>query len=385
MELNQIILYKCSNLCSAMKLVKSHYKLRLLTLLVSSIIILNQSVSATTIDIVLVEDSSINTGGGTYDVQLANNLAYVIDTGTTDGFVIINITNINSPEIISSSNTGISSSLFVKENIAYITNGEDGLAIVDVSDPRFPNILGNFSNGGFVHKAIVIENLAYIASGPNGLEIVDVSNASNPQLINQYGGFYCNAIAINEGVLFATILGSSYMSLIAIDINDPDNLVSLGTYQETNALYFYPTIANGYLFVADHDSASGDLKILNVTDSANIFEVSRFETDGVAQDTYIKDNLVFLASGDAGLEILSIEDISNPVKINGHNDGGRAYCVQVSNDTIYLADRHDGLELLSYEIIEETNKTDLIYIEGAILLLISVIFIKTSNKKKKSC
>ena len=113
--------------------------------------------------------------------------------------------------------------------------------------------------------------------------------------------------------------------------------------------------------------------------------MSRFETDGVAQDTYIKDNLVFLASGDAGLEILSIEDISNPVKINGHNDGGRAYCVQVSNDTIYLADRHDGLELLSYEIIEETNKTDLIYIEGAILLLISVIFIKTSNKKKKSC
>ncbi len=325
------------------------------------------------------------TQGGTYDVQLIDNLAYVIDTGTTNGFVIINITNINSPEIISSSNTGISSSLYVKDDIAYITNGEDGLAIVDVSDPGFPNILGNFSNGGNVHKAIVIENLAYIASGPNGLEIVDVSNASNPQLINQYGGFYCNAIAINDGVLFATILGSSYMSLIAIDIYDPDNLVSLGTYQETNALYFYPTLANGYLFVADHDSASGDLKILNVTDSANIFEVSRFETDGVAQDTYIKDNLVFLASGDAGLEILSIEDISNPVKINGHNDGGRAYCVQVSNDTIYLADRHDGLELLSYEIIEETNKTDLIYIEGAILLLISVIFIKTSNKKKKSC
>ncbi|MHA1551350.1 MAG: LVIVD repeat-containing protein [Candidatus Heimdallarchaeaceae archaeon] len=366
-----------------MKHVKGQFKLELFSLFTTFFLILNLSMNADAITMVLIEESSIDTGGETFDIQIVDNIAYVIDTGTSNGFVIINITNRNNPEIISSLNCGSSNSLFIKDDIAYITNGLDGLVIVDVSDPYSPNILGSYNNGGTIHRVVVVENLAYVASGPNGLEIVDVSDPTNPHIINQYGGSYCNALAVDDDVAYITVLNNYLMNVIALNISNPENLVSLGTYQDTNALFFFPTIAEGYLFVADHETASGDMKIIDVTDSTNMFEVSRFETEGVAQSTCIRDNIVYLASGDAGLEVLNIEDISNPVKIAEHNDGGIAYGIDVSNDTIYLADRHDGLELLSYTVDNETAETSLPYLETVFVLMFVGVLVRIFSKKKK--
>ncbi|MBY9001921.1 MAG: hypothetical protein KGD64_13465 [Candidatus Heimdallarchaeota archaeon] len=366
-----------------MKLVTNQSKMKRLALLAIFFLVLNQSTNASAISIVLVEESSIDTGGGTYDVQLVDNYAYVIDTGSASGFVILDITDRSNPEIISSFNSGSSSSLFVIDDIAYITNGPDGLAIVDISDPYNPNILGNYNSGGDIHKVVVVENLAYVANGANGFEIVDVNDPADPQKIDQYGGIYCNAIAVNGDVAYATVLGHSFMNVIAFDISNPENIVTQGTYQDTNALFFYPTIANDFLFVADHETGSGVLKIINVTDSTNMFEVARYETEGVAQDTCIRNNLVYLASGDVGLEVLNIEDISNPVKIAEHYDGGVVYGIDVSSDTIYLADRYDGLELLSYTSDNETAETSLIYLESALALMTSGILFKVLNKKRK--
>jgi hypothetical protein len=72
-------------------------------------------------------------------------------------------------------------------NHAYVAGGPSGVAVVDVSDPAAPKLVGSYSaNRGFARAVAVLGQHAFVAEGREGLGIADVSNPAAPRPVAFY-------------------------------------------------------------------------------------------------------------------------------------------------------------------------------------------------------
>ena len=83
--------------------------------------------------------------------------------------------------------------VYVARTYAYVANGKNGVAIVDVEQPEHPRLDQTFDAGGQlndVHQVkIAMTNaslFAYVADGKNGLRILQLTS---PETVPEYAGF----------------------------------------------------------------------------------------------------------------------------------------------------------------------------------------------------
>ena len=120
--------------------------------------------------------------GSAVDVQVAGNLAYV----AAGGLQIWDLTNETSPRLVGSHDAkGWNvNSLTLSGNLAFLTCGEKGLLVIDVSRPETPALLGSFTiTNGSMRKVAVVGSVAYVAGDP--FRILDVSDPSQPQAVGE--------------------------------------------------------------------------------------------------------------------------------------------------------------------------------------------------------
>jgi len=130
---------------------------------------------------------------------------------------------------------------------------EDGLFIIDVSNPVNPVLMGSFDTPGQAIDIAVSGNYAYVADAGSGLHIINVSNPANPTLVGTYntpGQAYGVFLSGN----FAYVAdGYNIGSLHVIDVSHPDYPVLVMTYDtpgSTRDIY----VAGDLLYVADRFS-----------------------------------------------------------------------------------------------------------------------------------
>jgi hypothetical protein len=70
----------------------------------------------------------------------------------------------------------------VRGNTAFVTDGLGGLAIVDVSNPSAPSLVGRAAIDGQARGLAIDGNHAYVAAGAAGLVVVDVSDLGAPKV-----------------------------------------------------------------------------------------------------------------------------------------------------------------------------------------------------------
>jgi len=66
---------------------------------------------------------------------------------------------------------------------AYVAAGEEGLIIVDITNPRNPKRLSSLDVGSFSVSVFVMNNYAYIADRDTGILIVDITDPKHPKLV----------------------------------------------------------------------------------------------------------------------------------------------------------------------------------------------------------
>ncbi len=122
------------------------------------------------------------------DVKVKGDYAYVTDYGA--GFAIIDVKDPRNPNLVSEwTESGCSAErLFVSGDYVYLADMSKGLTIINVSDKKHPSKVYDRNFNGLVYDVFVdsVKNLAYIASSDNeeGLVIMNVSNPENPTMIN---------------------------------------------------------------------------------------------------------------------------------------------------------------------------------------------------------
>ena len=118
--------------------------------------------------------------------------AFVVDR---DGLKVVDITVPEKARLVDGATVSLRDAhdVYVARTYAYVANGKDGVAIVDVEQPEHPKLDQMFNAGGKlndVHQVkVAMTNaslFAYVADGKNGMRVLQLTS---PETMPEYAGF----------------------------------------------------------------------------------------------------------------------------------------------------------------------------------------------------
>ncbi len=295
-----------------------------------------------------------------YDVYVSGHYAYIVNApqandSANSGLDIIDISDPTNPTHVSTLTDAAcdtivggggcqmkdSRSIKVIGKYAYITGYYDnGVQILDISDPTNPTYLSSFTDAGptELQGAEDIEvdgKYIYIASRTDvGIEIMDISNISSishAAAITDCG--QVRSLAISGNYLIASTLSSDRIRIY--DITDPENPIFI-SYAEDDVTSGVSTLNNPfqiavkgrYIYVASQ--ADSGFQVIDFTgldvSSASFGQIdSRYisvtENAQVANNLYVGNGLNVGSQGIYTSGPLSVSDASSTSSYIGHNLG----------------------------------------------------------------
>lgn len=183
----------------------------------------------------------------TRGLAIQDNNLYTVDP--TNGLMIYRITHPDSHWFRGSVALGSDepAQVVVDGTLAYVSMGNDGFQIVDVSDPTAPALLGFIDLQGSTQAFCVRGTTAYVLSYGN-LWILDVSDPNIPTLVGSLDAVeYLLSITLVGD--YAYVTGANQMFSV-IDIADPQNPVIVDdfTYMTHQFLQLISDETIGYLY-----------------------------------------------------------------------------------------------------------------------------------------
>ena len=102
-------------------------------------------------------------------------------------------------------------------NLLYVTGVQSGVAVVDLTNPAAPVIIGTYTSAGAARHIDVAGATLAVANGSNGISFLDVSTPSLPRLIaSQPVPGSAWSVALSRGAMYvATELGLTAIGKVA--------------------------------------------------------------------------------------------------------------------------------------------------------------------------
>jgi hypothetical protein len=252
---------------------------------------------------------------GPSQVQIVGNLAYII--GGNTGLHIMDVSNPDNPLRLGGlPPNGSTRAIRIIGNLAYIT-GINQLAIVNVSDAAQPMQLAAYHYyTGDDSGVDVAGNRAYFATGNNGLVILDVSNPTTPlqrSVQKELARYSDVQVVANRAYVAAWTDG-----LAILDLTNPDSPMLLSKIHTVQNAYYVRVIA-GFAYVSEDPGA---VEIFDVRDPANPTQVAQFSTIDSAGKVQVVGDLMYVPSRTAGLHIVRLHFDRFPVSATLGAAGG---------------------------------------------------------------
>lgn len=262
------------------------------------------------------EVASCRTGGRAYDLELNGNYAYI--AGHQQGLQIIDISDplsVDDDSLIATSETLYASDLAVRGSHAYVADGRGGLKIIDVSPARDglnntrPRLIASADSGNNTRGIAIQQDYVFLADETSGLQIFDISDPARPLRVASVATINPRDVAVTGSHAFT--IGADGMKVIDIaNLNEPRIAAAYesgpGSALELKGNTAYMVTSSGLLLL----DVSEPLKPVK----------SGFYASKYSEDVYIENNYAYLAEGYKGLTILDISDPANPVKVSSCSD-----------------------------------------------------------------
>ena len=144
------------------------------------------SQSKRTEKIMFEEIGQFNDGGMAVTVLVSENLAYVCEFD--NGLEILDISNpAQIVKLAQIENTEQARGIEIFGNIAYVACNVNGLKLFDISDPSQPKFLGEYGDrDGDPHQFLANGKIGYLTEWHGGFDIIDISDPQKPVRLSQY-------------------------------------------------------------------------------------------------------------------------------------------------------------------------------------------------------
>jgi len=293
--------------------------------------------------------SKLHTAGYAQDVVIDDGLAYIAQG--EGGLMIIDISNPKKPVTVSIKNEGIrgySAKIAKKDTAIYLAAGSYGVSVINVADPSNPDV--SAANVGIKpsKNLLVFGDYMYTPISEQGVKISDVSYPTQPDprgVTNTNG--YAHDVAITSDTN-NMLVACGEMGLSVFNIENFQN--GFGDFPLVGEAYT-PGYAEAVVVSDDNHYAfmacgTEGLQIIDFSDKSNVHIVGSYDGIGYAKEIMLKGDLVYIAAEKGGLQIIDIKDVNNPALI-GQLITGFARGVDADDKYIYVADEIEGLVIVS--------------------------------------
>jgi hypothetical protein len=242
---------------------------------------------------------------------------------------IISIANVDTP--------GNSQRLFKSENLIYIADGNSGLSIVDVSNPRNPLLRRTFSTSNYTTDVYVVGAYAYVAT-ENSFLVIDISNTSSP-VLKKTLSMTAHSILIKGSLAYVACWESG---LKIIDITNPLEPIVIGNCN-TPGYAAGIALSGDYAFIAD---CYQGMQVVDVSNPLSPKLIGNCDTPDVARGIAIKDNYAYISDFQAGLHEIDITNPLAPSLTSTIDLPSNALNVTIAGDFAYIANNEVGMQIV---------------------------------------
>lgn len=278
------------------------------------------------------------------------------------------------------------------ERYLFVSVGNLGLDIVDVSDSNAPHIVKNYPTDDFTYELALQGQHLFLANGIEGVEVLDITSVSAPKhlawiadgdenstSIALFGSSEA-AVGSAEGVRLYDI--SQLTAVRFLGKYDTNGTVRDLAFSEDGLRLYLANFSYGFerldisrptrmelLDAVAQEGGSIDIEletlhqrayIASLTSALKAIDLSQEEIEeaeilydahdaGTLWDITLgsDDRYLYLAKGERGLEILDNSDSAHPYHVSGVDSNGTARGVAVNRaqTRLYLADGKEGLKI----------------------------------------
>jgi hypothetical protein len=218
-----------------------------------------------------------------HGIFVSGDYAYVCDHSA--GLFIIDISDAGRPEAVSIVDSILPVEVITEGRYAYVHSPPD-LVILDIADPRVPEIISTFHmESGFMGMVV---SGGYIYLG--GLYIVDISDPSDPTLVGNcfVPGEDVRNIALYQNYIYQT---SWYGGIYIFDVSDPSAPYVAGNHPIS--LPWGICVQDNYLYFYDYHTG---VHIMDISDPLNPTELEQYQTLTQCSDVQVSGDDIYTNS-----------------------------------------------------------------------------------------
>jgi hypothetical protein len=300
---------------------------------------------------------------GAQDVFVTNGLAFLAQD--TFGLAILSVSNPAAPVMLGGYNTpGHASGVCVDADWVYVVDGQSGLQIFSVTNPFNPILVGNYNTPYYLADLVVRSNLAYLADGKTGLLIVSINNPAAPTLVGSFkSNFSADYIRVAGDYAFVSsryseaLPGTNVAGFFVINIADPAHPFEVGRLARGIGRF---EIRDQIAFGVTGNS----LEVIALTNPAQPVVIGTFQTYDYpaatnwpprppsaisASDVHVANDIAFVGgySGDESrLLAVDVRNPTEPIPVGYYTNVGQRYALSAENNVIYFAGIGSPLDII---------------------------------------
>lgn len=333
----------------------------------------------------------------THDRYSLLSLRYDSQYGMTRGIqAVAEVSYPTSVEVVG--RIGISpKDVFARGDYLYVTAGEEGLRVLDVSNPSEPEEVGFYDTPdellGDFGDMEVVGDYAYVLAGLAGMRVVDISNPHNPVEVGAYEPWgYPWELDISGDYAYIS-WSTSYIqfgypyedAMLVVDISNPTNPVEAATYKVRDGSLENVTTAGNYAYIGTNytEKTLGILDVSNPIEpleakSYNLSEyVEREKPNYNIGDIKVAGDYAYISTEDEHLQVFDVSNPEAPTLLTTYKTDGDISSITLQDSRAYIitwlglyiidvSDPKNPVELGSYEapskILETAVEGDYAYV-----------------------
>jgi hypothetical protein len=273
------------------------------------------------------------------DVVVNGNYAYIADG--RNGLAVIDISNPYSPKILGQApNTGNGLAVALNGNYAYIADGQTGVREYSITNPTQPALIGAVQTANWAQDIVIRNNIGYVAVDVSGMQLL---NLSIPGLPGTAGPAY-NLSGTSYGISLSgnyAITSSGGAGIHLVDVSLPSAPLLKGTYNTPGTAYDV-CVVDETAFVAD---AQGGLVVVDISNPAAPFGLGQSTLPTNARRVFVSNSKAYIADWNKGLMVLDVSDFTNMPLLAEVAVSGTAHNLSLAGGFIYVASGNGGLSI----------------------------------------
>jgi hypothetical protein len=297
---------------------------------------------------------------------------YVSDSGTLlfafgdAGVQIVSIADPLAPQVLCNyATTHPVTAVLVVEDTMYVALSSGQLKIVDISDLSDPIARGSYSVGETILSMAYLDSdidsqsqRLYLACGDAGVAVIDVSTPTDPSLLGGSTRAATDIVTVGDGTdgwsnNAIAVASGNYVYLL--NWSDPDNPTTISYKKYSNPTDLCVTDGTK-LYITDDTG----LHLTSVTSSSSFRNWGTVDASPVAQDSSVVSaygQVAFFGQTNVGVSIIDTGSADGPTVIGTYSDTDIT-SVAASGTTLYVADGDETWVVVDTGITRDLTASD---------------------------